>query len=212
MEQYYPAEVGIGVSNFTCGIDSGREIASFTGEQNGYSEFQASQDSSLIATAGRRQIFIWDTFAGSLRHAIDFPIGFISGFAFSPDNKFLVSAGRSATLWNAETGSEILKLYDDEHRISKMTFSPDGKILVGGDTDGKIILWDFELILEKHKNQKSSLTSQLRNIINRKSLNIENKTLPGHPNAVNTLTYSSDGKTLGGGTVPWNSSKGVCAR
>lgn len=181
-------------------VDSGREIANFTGEQNSYSDFQASQDSSLIATAGERQIFIWDTFAGSLRHAIDFPVGLISGFAFSSDNEYLISVGRSATLWNTETGSEILELYDDEHRISKMIFSPDGKILAGGDTDGKIILWDFDLILEKHKNQKSSLASKLRKITNRKTPNFENKTFPGHSNAVNTLTYSSDGKTLASGS------------
>ena len=182
-------------------VDSGREIANFTGEQNSYSEFQVSQDSSLIATNGERQILIWDAFAGNLRHAIDFPIGFISGFAFSPDNKFLVSGGRSATLWDTEKGSEIVKLYDDELRTSKMTFSPDGKILAGGDIDGKIILWDFDLILEKHKNQKSTLSSVLRNLTNRKSSIFENKTFPGHSGAVNTLTYSSDGETLASGSL-----------
>ncbi|MCY4402064.1 MAG: WD40 repeat domain-containing protein [Candidatus Poribacteria bacterium] len=181
-------------------VDSGREVAHFTGEQNGYSEYQVSQDSSLIATDGERQILLWDTFAGKLQHAIDFPIGFISGFAFSPDNKLLVSSGRSATIWDTETGSEILELYDVEHRTSKMTFSPNGEILVGGDYDGKIKLWNINQILEKHQNEESSLSSLLRKITNRKPKYQVYKTLSGHSGSVNTLTYSSDGKTLASGS------------
>ncbi len=181
-------------------VDTGREIAFFTGEQNGYSNFQVSQDSSLIATDGERQILIWDTFEGKLRHAIDFPIGFVSGFAFSPDNKMLVSSGRSSTIWDTETGSKILKLYDNEYRASEMTFSPNGEILAGGGSDGSIILWDINRILEKHKEQKTSLSSLLDKITNKESSNKEHKTFPGHTSVVNTIIYNSNGNTLASGS------------
>lgn len=181
-------------------VNSGHEVANFRGEQTGYSEYQVSQDSGLIATNGNKQILLWDTFAGKLRHAIDFPVGFISGFAFSPNNKYLVSSGRSVTIWDTDTGNEIIKLYDVEHRTSKMTFSPDGEILVGGDYDGKLILWNFNQILEKNKEQESLLSKLWRNLTNRKLSIFKNKTFLGHTASVNTLTYSSDGKTLASGS------------
>lgn len=80
----------------------------------------------------------------------------ITSVAFSPDGKMLASASddRNVKLWDVQTGNQIANF---EHKIStgnsdeysdvsakSVAFSPDGKYLASGGSDGNVILWDVE--------------------------------------------------------------------
>jgi WD40 repeat protein len=79
----------------------------------------------------------------------------VNAVAFSPDNKFLASvAGEENTqpgvqpppgevkLWDLSTGNEIPMHGQLELRARCVAFSPDGKTIATGSSDGLIKLWD----------------------------------------------------------------------
>ena len=73
---------------------------------------------------------------------------------FSPDNRtktVATTAGRDIRLWNTETGDELvipvldalsLGMHDNPPTILELAFSPDGRWLVSGTTEGEIRMWD----------------------------------------------------------------------
>lgn len=70
--------------------------------------------------------------------------------AFSPDGRWVATAGISATagigptakLWDAETGREIRSFAGHVGRILSVTFSPDGRRLLTTSTDHSSKVWD----------------------------------------------------------------------
>ena len=77
-----------------------------------------------------------------------------SQFAFSPDGEHLASSGGrydAIYLWHLETGEQIAKFTVDEelqprHRPGPIpiTFSPDGKLLLGATPENTFSVWDIE--------------------------------------------------------------------
>ena len=77
-----------------------------------------------------------------------------SELIFSPDNRtktVATTAGRDIRLWNTETGDELvipvldalpLGMHDNPPKILELAFSPDGRWLVSGTTEGEIRMWD----------------------------------------------------------------------
>ena len=49
------------------------------------------------------------------------------------------------TFWNVNTKKEIITIQGHQKEVSSVNFSPDGKRLASGDTDGNIKLWSFDL-------------------------------------------------------------------
>jgi WD40 repeat protein len=90
---------------------------------------------------------------------------------FSPDGKKLAAAiGAKATVWDSESGKELVALENAAPALTSLAFSPDGKTVAGGI--GKTInLWNVE------------------------SGKVE-KTLSGHSVPVTGVGFSADGKTL----------------
>ena len=56
------------------------------------------------------------------------------------------SKGKSATIWDVETGRVLAKLKGHEGRIISAQFSPDGTRIVTGATNGDATLWNLERI------------------------------------------------------------------
>jgi WD40 repeat protein len=69
----------------------------------------------------------------------------VFAIAFSPDGKFLLSAGGDNLIhvWDVKAGIEVAALSGHNSAISSLAFSSDGKMLVSASDRGVMILWDF---------------------------------------------------------------------
>src|SRR6516162_727762 len=57
----------------------------------------------------------------------------VSALAFSPDGKKLAaSVGPKATVWDTESGTELVALENAAPTVTSLAFSPDGKFVAGG--------------------------------------------------------------------------------
>lgn len=64
--------------------------------------------------------------------------------AVAPDGKVLAAGSdKGVRLWDVSTGAELRMLGENEQRIGAIAFSPDGRILVSGNSDGVIKFWDL---------------------------------------------------------------------
>ena len=102
--------------------------------------------------------------------------GAINEIQYSPEGaRLAVATSIGVWLYDTATYREVALIPGHTEGINSATFSPDGKLLVGGGTDGEVRLWDAE-------------TSELTT------------TLTGHTGVVNSVTFSPDGRTLASGS------------
>lgn len=109
----------------------------------------------------------------------------VCAVTYSPDGKYLVSAGGSEftpernggktsaeiKVWNRAAGAERGKLEGHTNKIFSALFSPDGRTLATGAADQTVRLWDVDAMRER-------------------------SVLRGHSDAISSLAWSGDGRTL----------------
>ena len=94
---------------------------------------------------------------------------------FCPNGRLLALAdGHVIYLWDAKTGKEVRQFAGPELLARTLAFSPDGKLLAAGRSDGHIRLWRVDT------------GTVLRD-------------LPAHDQAVTALAFSPDGRLLASG-------------
>ncbi len=138
----------------------------------------------LLATA-----VLWDASAplggldpkstGLLR-AISPLRGELYGVAWSPDGaRFAVACqDKTARLYDAARGAEVLKLAGHDSPVRRVAFSPDGRTLATGDDAGGIRLWD-------------------------PATGKEVRALAGQGGRVRALAFGADGRTLVSSGTGW---------
>ena len=78
-------------------------------------------------------------------HLHDNPV-FVKDVAFSPDGRWLATAGadRKARIWDITTGENLLELSGHSGMVELVAFSPDGRLLATAGADGTIKVWNVE--------------------------------------------------------------------
>jgi WD40 repeat protein len=99
-----------------------------------------SPDGAFVAEAGGSSedfgIRIWEVATGQAVGILGGHSGFVSGLAFSPDGRYLVSASQdtSALVWDWVNGDRLKEL-EFPGGVYSVSFSPDGQTLAIGGVD-----------------------------------------------------------------------------
>jgi WD40 repeat protein len=129
----------------------------------------ASFDNSLIATgASDGRIRLWDSTSGeqvailqgrpeTLRLQRSYSAEVYS-VEFSPDDQRLLSGGDDArvTLWDLETGKDVLSLQPHESYVHVVAFSPDGTRILSGSGDSTLRIWDSVPLFEREREIRAA--------------------------------------------------------
>ena len=104
-----------------------------------------SPDGSMVVTGTDKGAQIWDMPSGELRLTFDGHGGVVSGVAFTPDNKQVVSVGPDGAmlLWDAETGAVKADMRHDAGAPIRVDVSSDGRYAVAGYSGGQAAVFDL---------------------------------------------------------------------
>ena len=132
-------------------------------------------DGNRLAVLSSIGVWIYDVRTGEALDLITEP--FTEDMRLSPDGKTLAAASDgSVYLWDLQAKKLRSVLVGDTYGIHRLTFSPTGETLAGGNRDNAVQLWDV-------------YTGELL------------KTFVGHTDRINMIAHSKDGKMLA--SVDW---------
>ncbi len=161
--------------------------ATLTGHTDKIGGVTFSPDGTTLAAVSRdKTLLLWDAVTGEHKATLAGHTKRVQSVSFSPDGKTLASGSEDGTvqLWDTETGKPkgIFTTNEEQEpifnlpveEIYSVVFSPDGKTLASGSSDG-VRLWDTET-----GEQKQWFT--------------------GHISSVKSVAFSPDGKLLASGS------------
>ncbi len=105
-----------------------------------------SPSDRLFASAMDKDVLLYSLDTGEVLRTLSGHTDRILSIAFSPEGKYLASAGKDNTvvLWEIRTGKMVFRLTRHSQTVNHLSFSPDGKILASASDDSNIILWNTE--------------------------------------------------------------------
>nr|WP_241479609.1 WD40 repeat domain-containing protein [Nocardiopsis lucentensis] len=124
---------------------TGEERRTLTGDREEVFDVAFSPDgTTLAAGSADGTVRLWDTTTGEERRTFDVGTGYpVHDVLFGPDGDALVTNTAAAlSLWEAETGTEVLTRAAGGVWIDSVAVAPDGTTLVYGVSDGRLRLWD----------------------------------------------------------------------
>ena len=136
---------------------TGKSVRSFAGRDHEYQP-TFSPDGTLLATCGGKwEIMLYEFATGRLvrEWKASSPA---TALAFSPDGAMLASGhshmplrvnegdvqGDKIYLWNTENGQELRQMQTTHGIVSKLCFSPDGRLIASCGSDHHVRLWERE--------------------------------------------------------------------
>jgi len=106
-----------------------------------------SPDGKWIATGGQDSLVsLWEVASGGrVRRVLRGHAATVTGVAFSPDGRRLVSSGIDGVkIWDPSIGAELLSLPLQGDGAWHVAFSPDGKSIAAAGGDGIVTIWKTE--------------------------------------------------------------------
>jgi len=162
---------------------------------------------------------IWDPATLDQTAQYDKQIGLVYCLAYSPDGRRIATShindAKAVAVWDARTGEEIHVFRDIPCHTHRLRYSPDGRLLLAGCTDGTVRIWDaatFEpvRVLDAHYNSpvydlafcppdgarfaSSGTDGTVR--LWETATGAPLMTLRGHTGAAMGVTFSADGKRI----------------
>jgi WD40 repeat protein/transcriptional regulator with XRE-family HTH domain len=128
---------------------TGKQVQVFSG-QTCCSAVAFTPDGRYIAIGDESTVKLYDAVNWQLvREFVGHQAGsgfWISGIAFSPDGKYMVSTSVDGTarLWEVATGQFIHFIGSRGNALQDVTFSRDGKLLAIAGSDNIARVWDFQ--------------------------------------------------------------------
>ena len=120
-----------------------------------------SSDGRLLLGDGAKGKDVWDVATGQnirppkaprqagfdpmdMMGDMEFNIGG-RGVAFSPDGRFAARGHRQIIkIWEVATGQDVLQLVGHTAAVTSMVFSPNGRLLLSGGSDGAVRIWNLQ--------------------------------------------------------------------
>lgn len=197
-------------------VMSSRVLMTLNGHSLSLSGAKYSPDGSRIATVGQDgRAIIWDPASGRLLLTLQNagPADAVNDAAYSPDGRLLATANDdgSVKLWDAATGRELELLIGHTDFTYQVGFSPDGSRVAAASGDGSVILWDAasaKMLLQVpgassggvvlSPDGQSMATANADNSISIRDAasGAELRRLVGHADAVEQISFNSDGSLL----------------
>ena len=92
----------------------------------------------IISGSDDGSIRVWNSDTGIELLGISTPR--VKSVSFSPDGKWIVSAGNGIKIWDTETGYELWEIEGD---YTSAVMSQDGKRIASVSNDGSVKIWNF---------------------------------------------------------------------
>src|SRR5262249_48508182 len=147
-------------------LSTGQEKQRFRGHRGEVRSLNFAPGGKALISAGADQTFrVWDVTSGKEIRRLDWNLkGRISSTATSADGR-LVAAGDGDSgdvlVWDLRSGGQkfVFTFDKNESTLKCLAFSPDGKLLAAGTSDGPLYVWDMTTGKERHKLKHSEVTS-----------------------------------------------------
>lgn len=146
-------------------VDSGRVVARIPRPQDrrtGFVKF-APRPTRLAIRSDRDwswgfEVEVWDLESVRCEQTLYRPGHRVTDLAFSPDQRYLATAGEDAILcvWDLEKLQLSHVLSGQLTSFTSVTWSPDGARLVGGGSDGGVTLWETKSFQQVSRSQAHS--------------------------------------------------------
>ena len=170
-----------------------------------------SPDGTRVATGSTDEtVRLWDVGSGQTLRVLRGATSTIEDVAFSADGRLVASAERQICIWDAQSGELVQRLASPGYRLR---FSPDGRWLVVGSMQGRLIVWrtsDWSRVLEDkpHEDRLSAIAfspDSTRAVTGSwdgklKYYDLPHwtlaKTIDDHLRSISSVEFSADGRLL----------------